>query len=81
MAADTATKKLKDMSLADLVLSEESLNNIVENNELNDRLQGYATADAVDAVSAAVDSKLSCYAELSAYESLLARVEQLELSA
>lgn len=33
--ADTTTKSLKDMSLADLVLSKDSLDNIVENNELD----------------------------------------------
>lgn len=79
--ADTSTKILKDMSLADLVLSKDSLDNIVENNELDERLQDYATTSDVIAATEAIEDKLSGYVALSSYENLIARVNQLELSA
>ena len=81
MAEGTVTKSLKDMSLVDLVLSKDSLDNIVENNELNERLQNYATVENLTNNVEAIESKLSGYAVLSNYENLLARVEQLEFLA
>ena len=81
MAEGTVTKSLKDMSLVDLVLSKDSLDNIVENNELNERLQNYATVENLTNNVEAIESKLSGYAALSNYENLLARVEQLEFLA
>ncbi len=50
----TTTKALKDMSLTDLVLPDSALNNIIENEELDRKLELYSTTAEMNA---AIDDK------------------------
>ena len=74
MAVETPKKSLKDLSLNDAILSEESLTNIVEDHELVATLENYVTTNEFN-------SKFNDYVKNDdAYQDLTALVNSLELS-
>ena len=74
----TQLQQIGSMALTDLVLPKDALDNIIEENEIEEKLSAYATKAEVEEQVYEVESALSDYVPLSSYDSLVARVDALE---
>lgn len=74
----TDTKKLNEMSLTDLVLPQTALENIIEVEELDEKLSEYVKTERFDAAIADVQTSLEDYATVSRANDLEDRIAALE---
>lgn len=74
----TDTKKLNEMSLTDLVLPQTALENIIEVEELDEKLSEYVKTEQFDNAIADVQTSLENYATVSRANDLEDRIAALE---
>ena len=75
---ETDKKSLSSMPLTGLILTNDSLENIIENDELSTTLENYATKQYADEAAAKVSEQLTDYVPLSDYNILQQKLADLE---
>lgn len=77
---ETDKKSLSSMPLTGLILTKDSLENIIENDELETTLKNYATKKYADDAIAKASEQLTGYVPLSVYDELKKKLDSLETS-
>lgn len=71
----TYQKSLNSIPLTGLILTDKSLENIIENSELDEKLNNYATKEYAETVAS---DALTGYVQLKDYNALQERLAELE---